>query len=743
MSDAPRAHIAYTDPDAIVDDVIARVGRDIRLGVPLGLGKPNHIINAFYRRAKANPDLDLTIFTALSLDPPHPSNALEKRLAGPIIERLFGDYPRLEYVADRKRNALPENVDIVEFYLEPGAYLGNDGAQQDYIASNFTHVARDLADAGLNCIAQLVSAPRGDIPEAGDGGPTDGGKGDGTAFSLSSNSDITRDTMAHLREQGTFQDVPFIVQVNPNLPFMFGDAVVHDWEIDGVLDHEDYYFELFGTPNQAVGPADYMIGLYASALIRDGGTLQLGIGAISDAITYMLCRRDDDNELWNALLEAADAPERFGELIEEVGGTAPFERGLYGATEMMVPGFRYLYESDILRRRVYDDLGLQTLLDEGLIDHRDCGPETLEVLADREVVETPLSADDLAFLQEFGLLDDDVGLSAGELLLPGGDAVPADLGDPAARAGLQEAGVVGDHLEGGHLVHAGFFLGPSSFYRALREMDDADRRGIYMGSISFINDLYGDQELKMLQRKDARFVNSTMKVTLAGAAVSDGLAANQVVSGVGGQYNFVSMAHELPGGRSIIMLKSTYESKGEVESNIVWEYPHATIPRHLKDMVVTEYGIADLRGKTDSRVAKELLKICDSRFQQELLARAKKAGKVEEDWEIPEIHTHNTPERLRAVVEPARREGLCPKFPFGTELSDEEVTLSEALRTLQSKVASRDFSLPNFEQLFEVVSPPAEARPYLERMDLMEPTSIRERALQKAVLYGLSLIDAI
>lgn len=51
-----------------------------------------------------------------------------------------------------------------------------------------------------------------------------------------------------------------------------------------------------------------------------------------------------------------------------------------------------------------------------------------------------------------------------------------------------------------------------------------------------------------------------------------------------------------------------------------------TIPRHLRDIVVTEYGIADLRGRTDEEVIIALLEIADSRFQDGLVKEAKQAG---------------------------------------------------------------------------------------------------------------------
>src|SRR5437588_7934177 len=60
------------------------------------------------------------------------------------------------------------------------------------------------------------------------------------------------------------------------------------------------------------------------------------------------------------------------------------------------------------------------------------------------------------------------------------------------------------------------------------------------------------------------------------------------------------MAHALEDGRSILMIRSTKEEDGRLLSNIRWSYGHVTIPRHLRDIVVTEYGIADLRGRSDA-----------------------------------------------------------------------------------------------------------------------------------------------
>jgi acyl-CoA hydrolase len=69
-----------------------------------------------------------------------------------------------------------------------------------------------------------------------------------------------------------------------------------------------------------------------------------------------------------------------------------------------------------------------------------------------------------------------------------------------------------------------------------------------MSAISYVNQLFGNEELKRLQRQAARFINTGLIVTLTGAVASDGLEDGRVLSGVGGQYNFVAMAPELEDG---------------------------------------------------------------------------------------------------------------------------------------------------------------------------------------------------
>ncbi|TNF86216.1 MAG: hypothetical protein EP300_14125 [Gammaproteobacteria bacterium] len=180
------------NPELIIDRIFEKAGKDLVVGTPLAVGKPNHLLNVLYKRVKNNSDLSLKIFTALTLDKPKGKSLLEQRFFEPMAERVFGDYPDLDYEQDRQAGTLPHNVEIVEFYFPAGKYLHDDYSQQNYICSNYTHVARDMMDAGVNVLLQMVSK-----------GTFEGRE----CYSLSSNPDVTLDLIRLMQkrysEEGT------------------------------------------------------------------------------------------------------------------------------------------------------------------------------------------------------------------------------------------------------------------------------------------------------------------------------------------------------------------------------------------------------------------------------------------------------------------------------------------------------------------------------------------------------------
>jgi acyl-CoA hydrolase len=715
----------FSDPDACVEATLSRVGKHVVLGLPVAIGKPNPLVNAFVKRAAQDSSLQLTIVTALSLRTPRARSDLERRFLEPFVKRVFGDYPELEYVRLIEQNRLPKNIEVIEFYLEPGAWLHNQHLQQHYLSANYTHVARDALRRGLNVIAQIVAPPGGETPAG--------------LLSLGSNPDLTADLLpqiAAMRASG--RPFALIGQLHRDLPFMYGDALVPANTFDFLLDENAAPFPLFAPPNLPIPLTEHAIALNVSALVRDGGTLQLGIGELGDGIVYALLLRHQQPAIYREIMESTQLLARHRRLIESEGGTASFERGLYGCTEMLVDGFLDLHRSGILKRKVYACARLQRLLDEGHIDEH-VGLRTLEAMSATGMHR--MSFVDFHELRDVGVFRDDVEYDKGMLITPQGKQIPANFHDPQRRAEIA-ATCLGDRLRNGVLVDAGFLFGPAAFYSHLRALSPEERRLFAMRSISFVNELQGHEwELKVSQRRHARFINTTMMVTGLGAAVSDGLADGQVVSGVGGQYNFVAMAHSLPEARSILCVRATRGSGGSTTSNIVWSYEHVTIPRHLRDIVVTEYGIADLRGKTDREIVEALVSVMDTRFHEPFVRSAKRAGKLPGDYTVPDRARENLPQVLEQRFEAWRKQGLFAELPFGSDFTAEEIVLGKALKRLAARTRSWDGRIELAGRGLRA-RPSTRTRPYLERMSLARPATLKEHVEQRLLLTALEEVLA-
>ncbi|MGE4130258.1 MAG: acetyl-CoA hydrolase/transferase C-terminal domain-containing protein [Bdellovibrionales bacterium] len=704
-----------------IDALLEKVGKVLRVATPLGAGKPNLLLNELYRRAKQDPSLDLVIMTALTLTKPSGKSDLEKRFLGPFVDRVFKDYPDLDYELDRLAGKLPANVKIVEFYFPAGKYIGCQSAQQNYISSNYTHVTRDLQSRGVNVLLQQVAVDPNSTP---------------WTFSLSCNADVTGDLLPEIRAKADRGEPAAIVfQVNSQLPFMTGHCLVEESQVDFLVNNEGGHYHLFSPPNEAISDVDYMIGLNASTLIRDGGELQIGIGALGDAITYALLRRQQDNRIYREVLDQLDFSKKFP-WTEQVGRDLnPFRAGLFAATEMLVPGFLHLLDAGILKRRVYDDVILQRLLNERKITE-DVSAQTLEHLLRARAIDEVIGKREFTYLQYWGVFRADLSFESGVLVTSDGQRIEAHLGKLDSREAIFNR-CLGNRLKNGRMVHAGFFLGPQDFYQRLRQLPMEIRDQIDMRSVTKINQLYGHEEIDRLHRRYARFVNTCMMITMDGSAVSDALEDGTVISGIGGQYNFVAMAHALPEGRSILNVRSTRGEGSSLRSNLVWNYGHNSIPRQLRDIVVTEYGVADLRGKTDAEIIDSLLRISDSRFQSSLLEQARKMDKISADYRIPEAYRHNLPESLNSAMGKYRSHGFFPRYPFGCDFSDVELELIEALKSL--KRATQDWT----EMTKRIVQSAARSssshrfEEHLQRMGLSHATGIKERLTRRLLLQAL------
>jgi acyl-CoA hydrolase len=637
----------FSDTAACAAHLAEELGADLRIAAPLGLGKPHALLNALYALTGADASRSMRLYTALSLTRPQPAEGFERRFLGAFLKRHFGaDQIDPQYALDQAADALPANVEVHEFYLQSGGMMHSNSAQRSYISQNYTHVARDLVVQEINVLVQLVARREG--PE-------------GVSYSLSCNPDLTLDFMRQVELAGK-QRPMCVAVVHPELPYMSGNAEVPEAYFDVELTPESSP-KLFALPRLPIDLTEYALGLHASALVKDGGCLQIGIGALSDALVKALLMRQNENTTWRRALVALDPSGSTHALAGGLGGLAPFESGLYGASEMVMDGFMHLQRGGILKRRSWDNLALE-------------------------------------------------------------------------RASV--AGRLNAATPGGHYLRGAFFLGSRELYDWLDETEAADPDAIDMCPVSNVNHLYGDhQALATLQRRDARFFNTCMMATVLGAAVSDTLEDGAVVSGVGGQYNFVAMAHELPGGRSVLLLRSTRVSRGGIESNIRWNYAQTTIPRHLRDIYVTEYGIADLRGKSDSECIEAMLSISDARFLDALCAEAKAHGKLAADFEIPEAWRRHRPRRLREILAPLQQKGLLPKFPFGSDFTQVEQRLLPALNWLKANAGNWRGKLRLLHAAIRPGAPALGEEEALTRMALSVPTTWKARFEQRLLQAAL------
>jgi acyl-CoA hydrolase len=609
----------FSDNHKLVDDLLKRFGPTLNLATPLGLGKPNQLLNEIYDRCKKDSHLQLNLFTALSLNPPTAPIGLGSRFLQPFADRHWGkDYPALQYAIDAEKNQLPKNVNIYEFYFRAGAALSSPALQRNYLSINYTHVAAQIIKRDIHAVLQLIAKN----PKTG-------------RYSLACNPDMTIDLVELSQKIG--KPIAIIGVVHPHLPFLGGDAEVGGEFFDAILEDPSIKHEIFALPKLPITPIDHAIGFHASRLIKDDGTLQVGIGSLSDAVVHSLIMRHQKNDLYQQLTPT-------GHRLE----TEPFHKGLYGLSEMVTDGFMHLRRAGILKREVRDEKsGAKTFL------------------------------------------------------------------------------------------HGAFFLGSKEFYQWLRDLTPEDYQGVRMTQVSKVNDLYDPNEtLLREQRRNPRFLNTCMQVTILGAAASETLEDSRVVSGVGGQYNFVAMSHELKDSRSIIMLRSTREDRGIRKSNIIPTHGNATIPRHLRDIVVTEYGIADIRGKSDEETIQALLSISDSEFQDDLLEYAKKNGKISKNYKIPESARSNTPEKLMTWIKMGQNAGVFQAFPFGSDFTTEEETLALAIESLKVKTQGSKLKLVQY-LLKSLNIDPKKFQNELKRVKLDQPRSIKARLERRLILKAL------
>lgn len=163
--------------------------------------------------------------------------------------------------------------------------------------------------------------------------------------------------------------------------------------------------------------------------------------------------------------------------------------------------------------------------------------------------------------------------------------------------------------------HLGTFaLGSDRLYRILSREPN----------VMMVSAAYGNDPFNVAQNDNMVSINTTLEMDLTGQACSESIGSLQY-SGTGGATDYAYGATHSKGGRSILALAST--AKGGAISKIKTQLtPGAvvSISRNIVDYVVTEYGVARLRGKSVRDRTQALIGIAHPDFRQELTAEARK-----------------------------------------------------------------------------------------------------------------------
>lgn len=252
------------------------------------------------------------------------------------------------------------------------------------------------------------------------------------------------------------------------------------------------------------------------------------------------------------------------------------------------------------------------------------------------------------------------------LALPGGDAAPSDVDRAIARHAVsfigpgatlqtgigaipnQIATLLAEGEGGGYGLHSEMFTdGCMKLHRAGKVTNTGKGQydGVSVTTFAFGSpDLYawldGNADVAFLPveivnapevigaNNDMISINGALSLDIQGQVVADTINGGQF-SGIGGAEDFVAGAGLELSDRSLICLPSTFEKGGALQSRIVpWFGPGAVIttPRHQVDVVITEYGAAELEGRTVRERGEALAAVAHPQFRDALRAAAARAA---------------------------------------------------------------------------------------------------------------------
>lgn len=164
-----------------------------------------------------------------------------------------------------------------------------------------------------------------------------------------------------------------------------------------------------------------------------------------------------------------------------------------------------------------------------------------------------------------------------------------------------------------------FAMGTPELYRWLHENDD-----VAFLPVQLVNAPHVIEQNTLMTT-----INGALAVDIHGQVVADTLGGTQY-SGIGGAEDFTAGPGFKDEQRALLCLPSTVEVGGELRSRVLPWFEAGTVittPRHQVDVVVTEYGAAELEAKTVSQRGEALAAVAHPDFRDELLEAAERASK--------------------------------------------------------------------------------------------------------------------
>lgn len=160
-----------------------------------------------------------------------------------------------------------QHVRHIAFFYGPASRAGGQAGWIDFLPNYFGEIPRLIEQDHIP--ADVVFSMASPMDEYG-------------FFALSLGTDYTMAAIAKART--------VILEVNPNVPFTHGQCHVHISQVSALIESNDPLFEV-ALP--VIGPTQAAIGKYVAEMIDDGSTLQIGYGAIPDAVVVQLAEKHD------------------------------------------------------------------------------------------------------------------------------------------------------------------------------------------------------------------------------------------------------------------------------------------------------------------------------------------------------------------------------------------------------------------------------------------------------------------